>query len=293
MNGLSVATLSPKDLAEVVGVSESSIKRWVDAGLISVSRTAGGHRRIAVSEALRFIRSRRMRIERPDRLGIPDLAETPSTDAKRLSADFLFNLLESGYTDQARRAITASFSAGASAAELFDGPITGALERIGRIWKSEQRGILVEHSATASIIEGIGQLSGLLPDSEETAPLAVGGAPDRDPHILPSLMASVVAAEAGWRTINLGPATPFHTFRDAAEEHEPDLIWIAAKSRVPRNAWEELVALTSDLAASGTVVALGGHAVVGAAVRWPKGVHVLTSMSDLSGLMANLRPHRR
>jgi excisionase family DNA binding protein len=116
LNVLAGATLSPKDLAEVIGVSESSIKRWVDSGLITVSKTAGGHRRIAVAEALRFIRSRRMRIERPDRLGIPDLVETRNSDARRLSPDFLFNLLDSGHTDQARRAITASFSAGMAVA---------------------------------------------------------------------------------------------------------------------------------------------------------------------------------
>jgi len=37
--------LSPRELAEALGVSESSLKRWVDAGKIAASRTEGGHRR--------------------------------------------------------------------------------------------------------------------------------------------------------------------------------------------------------------------------------------------------------
>ena len=38
--------LSPKELADAIGVSESSIKRWVDNGEIQATKTSGGHRRI-------------------------------------------------------------------------------------------------------------------------------------------------------------------------------------------------------------------------------------------------------
>ncbi|HEX9106572.1 MAG TPA: MerR family DNA-binding transcriptional regulator, partial [Longimicrobiales bacterium] len=48
--------LSPRELAEAVGVSESSLKRWADRGVLAVERTAGGHRRIPLGEAVRFIR---------------------------------------------------------------------------------------------------------------------------------------------------------------------------------------------------------------------------------------------
>ena len=48
--------LSPRELAQAIGVSESSLKRWADAGQIRVARTAGGHRRISIADAVRFIR---------------------------------------------------------------------------------------------------------------------------------------------------------------------------------------------------------------------------------------------
>jgi MerR family transcriptional regulator, light-induced transcriptional regulator len=50
--------LSPKALAAAIGVSESSLKRWADEGRLAAERTAGGHRRIAVAEAVRFVRRR-------------------------------------------------------------------------------------------------------------------------------------------------------------------------------------------------------------------------------------------
>jgi excisionase family DNA binding protein len=65
--------LSPRQLATAIGVSESSLKRWIDDGLLSAARTAGKHRRIPLAEAIRFIRSQRAPLVRPDALGLPDL----------------------------------------------------------------------------------------------------------------------------------------------------------------------------------------------------------------------------
>ena len=62
--------LSPKELADAIGVSESSLKRWADAGRLQVARTEGGHRRIPIAEAVRFIRDTGAVVVRPDLLGL-------------------------------------------------------------------------------------------------------------------------------------------------------------------------------------------------------------------------------
>ena len=50
--------LSPRQLAVAIGVSESSLKRWADDGRLAVERTAGGHRRIPLPEAVRWFPAR-------------------------------------------------------------------------------------------------------------------------------------------------------------------------------------------------------------------------------------------
>ena len=80
--------LSPADLAESLGLSVSTLKRWTDKGVLRVERTPGGHRRIAVSEALRFVRESGLRPVMPHRLGLPELGGlSPGADpaAKRLA----------------------------------------------------------------------------------------------------------------------------------------------------------------------------------------------------------------
>src|SRR5918993_5015465 len=88
--------LTTKDLAEAIGASESSLRRWTDSGAIRTSRTAGGHRRIPLEEAVRFIRETGATVVRPELLGIADLAR-PDPRAQRLpEGEELFAALREG-----------------------------------------------------------------------------------------------------------------------------------------------------------------------------------------------------
>ncbi|NNE35927.1 MAG: excisionase family DNA-binding protein [Rhodothermales bacterium] len=283
MNDLDSQTLSPKELAAVVGVSQSSIKRWVDVGHIAVTRTAGGHRRISRNAALRFIRSKRMRVVRPDLLGIPDLANVDRPlESGTVSGEFLHSLLAAGDVAQVRRVVTAAFLSGTQAAVLFDGPIADAMVKIGEIWTTDQRGIYIEHGATAAFIEVISQLVALIGAPDDDAPLAIGAAPLKDPHIIPSQMASAVFQEAGWRTINMGPATPPHAILDACEAHEADAVWLAVKSRLGSRDLESLSEMCSTLNEKGVKIIAGGREVERTGSLWPDNVQQIFTMTDLA-----------
>ncbi len=63
--------ISPNQAARAMGVSESSLKRWCDQGLIKLVRTAGGHRKLSRADVLRFIRERDQPLASPEVLGLP------------------------------------------------------------------------------------------------------------------------------------------------------------------------------------------------------------------------------
>jgi len=67
------ATVTPGVAARALGVSISTVRRWVDEGRLQASRTAGGHRRIAEAELRRFGSS----LTRPTRLTPPSLPQHP------------------------------------------------------------------------------------------------------------------------------------------------------------------------------------------------------------------------
>ena len=52
--------LKTQQVADALGISVSTLKRWVDAGEIAATRTVGKHRLIALDEAIRFARTREL-----------------------------------------------------------------------------------------------------------------------------------------------------------------------------------------------------------------------------------------
>ncbi|OYW17913.1 MAG: hypothetical protein B7Z55_11620, partial [Planctomycetales bacterium 12-60-4] len=65
--------LTPKQVAVAIGVSESSLKRWCDRGILPTVRTAGGHRRIPTSGVLKFLQQSGHPLVQPEVLGLPRL----------------------------------------------------------------------------------------------------------------------------------------------------------------------------------------------------------------------------
>lgn len=247
--------LSPGDLAKAIGVSESSLKRWADNGAIGVTRTVGGHRRIARHEALRFIRETNASVLRPRLLGFPEAESTAESPSESL-----FEALRIGSRDQALGLIQGWFLAGRPLAWIFDGPVADAMERIGRLWKHGPEGILREHRATDLCVKAITQLRLALPPAGREAPSALGGAPNSDPYLLPSLMAAAVMKEAGMRAANLGPQTPLPVLQAAAEEQRAVLVWLSVSTvegaEAARIALPEMM---KALAPLGTHVVIGGR----------------------------------
>jgi excisionase family DNA binding protein len=217
--------LSPKDLARLIGVSESSMKRWIDDGRLIAIRTSGGHRRVNVDEALRFIRTNGFKVSDPRPLGLVPLA----ADVRPL-ADQLYDQLYQGRTVAVRSLLCSAWAGGATIAELGDGPIRAAMTRLGDLWRHDEHGIAIEHQATDTLIHTLSVLRGMLGEPGPEAPLALGGAPVKDPYLVPSILAGLVLQENGWRTMNLGPETPIEAFKSALARHQPRVMWLAVST---------------------------------------------------------------
>lgn len=274
--------ISPRDLAAAIGVSESSLKRWADDGLFQVSRTAGGHRRIAVGEAIRFIRSIHAPILRPDLLGLSDLTaggeHVYSADAP---AERLFSYLREGRARDARGLVLSLYLSGQSVVEIADGPIQSAMERLGEMWQHDEAGIFVEHRATDICIQAVQQLRQLVEPQQPRA-LAVGGAPPGDPYLLASLLAATALGAEGWQAMNLGPDTPFEALLKAAERSEPRLVWLSASViRDESEFVDGVVALSKRLAEREVPLVVGGRGVTPALVPSGALIHTGRTLGDL------------
>jgi MerR family transcriptional regulator, light-induced transcriptional regulator len=275
---MGTAFLSPKDLATAIGVSESSLKRWVDSGRLAVQRTAGGHRRIPLQEAVRFVRSEGYRVQDPSCFGV--LCTRGDEGTPDLDQVF-YDALIAGEVERCRALITTAYLAGQSVSALCDGPLRGAMHRMGELWKHGDGGIAAEHHATTICIQLIEQLRQFLPEPRRDAPVAVGGGPAEDPYLVPNLMASVVLTECGYRAVNLGAHTPNKVILAAVAKHGPVLVWrsLASVADVEAAALE-----VRDLAAHLGEVPLvtGGRYAAAVAQAVGGGLHVVGSMCELA-----------
>ena len=257
-NGKSL--LTPKELGEALGASESSIRRWVDSGDIRIARTAGGHRRIPLTEAIRFIRQIGAPVVRPELLGLGKLPFIGAIGEALSDAERLFESLRSGDGDTIRDFLISRYLNGQAVSSLFDGPLLAAIRRVGNLWQHDERGILIEHRATEICIEAVGMLRRLLPPVENGSPLALGGAPQGDPYQLPSMMVGAVLFESGFRDVNFGANTPVELLGKEAIDRGARLVWLSISSPCePRPLKASLKKLIADLAKHKINLLVGGR----------------------------------
>lgn len=290
------AVLSPKELAEAIGVSESSLKRWADEGKVRVTRTAGGHRRIAFSEAIRFIRETQSPVVRPDILGLSDVANVMTQGQLGELGDpeaTLSEAMQAGDVATARGLMVAWYLEGHSVPALLDGPVRSAMHRVGALWEHDDRGIFVEHRATDICVEALNHLRWLLPRPSETAPLAMGGAAEHDPYIIPSLMCSIVLADLGFRATNLGAHTPVTTLKNAVREYGARLVWYSYSSPIERReTHRQIEHLAADVAEAGSTLVVGGRQIDATDRFNAPNVHIMQTMGEMAafarGLLSNV-----
>lgn len=253
--------ISPRELAVAIGVSESSLKRWSDEGLIRVSRTAGGHRRIAIGDAIRFVRSAGVPILRPEILGLTDITPGAEALATESPTERFFGFLRDGKSREARGLVLSLYLSGHSIAQIADGPIHGAMEELGRLWKHDPAGVFVEHRATDICVQAVQQLRHLV-EPQGPGAVAVGGAPPGDPYLIPSMLVSTALAADAWQAVNLGPDTPFDALLTAVDRHEPRLVWLSISSVRDANELREGVTrVAARLADRGILLVIGGRAL--------------------------------
>ncbi|MFI5378092.1 MAG: helix-turn-helix domain-containing protein [Tepidisphaerales bacterium] len=268
--------LTPRELADAIGVSESSVRRWVDAGHIPMTRTQGGHRRIALDDALRYLREIQADIPRPEVLGLQQFAISGAEDQALIQA------LSTGDAAGARGILLSLYVSGRHVSRIFDGPVRSALQKLGEHGSRDLPATLVEHRALDICIQAVCQLRTLLVCPAD-GPLAIGAGPAGDPSMLPSMMAAAVLADAGFREANHGPDTPVEPLGQLAVEKQARLVWLSIT--MAPNAEKllgEIDRLSRKLNEQKIPLVLGGRIVRDFVVRDRPNLHVVNTMAELA-----------
>lgn len=220
------AQVSPKQLARALRVSESSVKRWCDQGVIATMRTAGGHRRIAIAAVIEFLQKHEYRVVQPELLGMPVTAGCTERTLHRAQPSFREALLL-GDEQQARAVILDLFLAHDDLSAILDDVMARSLHEIGDLWCCGDADVYQERRACEISLRLLHELRQLIPTQDPPAGLAIGGTHQYDTYHLPNAMVDLILRRVGWETHNLGVGLPFDTLRVAIAHHRPRLFWMS------------------------------------------------------------------
>ena len=255
-----VGFVSPKQVARALGVSESSMKRWCDQGLIPTSFTAGGHRKIATADALQFARDHGHALVSPEVLGLPVVSEQSELGLTR-SVPRLVDALLAGKDELARQIVFDLYLAKNSVDVICDEVIARAFRLIGDRWACHSADVYQERRGCEIAMRLLSDVRRVLsqPSHDWTA---IGGTIEGDYYSLPSTMAELVLRESGIHATALGNSIPFRSLIQAVRENRPSMFWLSVSHiREGLDFAVEFAALSQTCQESGTALVVGGRAL--------------------------------
>lgn len=249
--------LSTIQAAEALGVSVSTVKRWVDEGVLPAHKTPGGHRKLARAEVLAL--ARQGELPRGD-LG----ALTGAASDVDAIANALLEAILGGQGAEATAILRRAYSSGHAIETIADQIVGPVMTEIGRQWEDEQIDVWNEHRATALCSASLYDLKDELEvRTERQRPLAIVTASENEQHLLPSLLAQLVLLDAGWEVVQLGSNTPFVSMAKAVQALKPRMLCVSVTHLQDRTdfirGFREVYGAAEK---QGVAVSVGGQALV-------------------------------
>ena len=277
------SSFSPKQVAQALQVSESSVKRWCDRGVIRTDRTLGGHRRIPLEHLMEFLESTNRRIVDPSAIGLSDRrqledqrqiqrdaiaelsnrADRVGEDPSIANAPFLQSQFErallAGDEAQCRKVISSWYAIHGNMASVADDLMAPTFRVIGQMWECGRADVYQERRGCEICIRLIHELRRLITDPFNEAPLAMGGTSEGDNYQVANQLIEIIFREAGWRTISLGSGVPFSSMASAIQKYRPKVFWLSVSHIDSDDDFLNRFQRFSEELPQGTMLVVGGR----------------------------------
>ena len=225
-------TLSTQEVASLLNVTETTIKRWADSGTLSCSKTAGGHRKFLTKDVIYFAESHGYTVlgslpppmthQQRDQLefavstrNYSKVAEVFFQEAMQGDKEGVLELLLYLY----RHHIT--FDA------IVDEVIRPALTKIGDLWKEGKLEINQEHRASQAVTEAMIRLAPDLHHKPSNGRSAAMACLEGEYHEFGLRSLAYTLEAEGWKVHYIGVNTPAETLSTFMAAMKPDLVCIS------------------------------------------------------------------
>jgi excisionase family DNA binding protein len=254
--------ISTMQAAAALGVSVSTVKRWVDEAILPARRTAGGHRKLLRAEVLALARQSELPYRDLTGLSVASPGDQPP-DLQLVSA-LLFAAVLRGDGMEVGALLRRAYDTTVAIETLADQVVAPVMAQVGHRWETGRIDVWHEHRGTQLCARALHDLRDRLETrAERQRPVAIGATPEGDPYLLATLLAEIVLLDSGWQAVNLGPNTPLASLTKAMRELRPRLVWLSVSYLEDSS---EFLGTYRDFYRSaeqmGVAVAVGGQALV-------------------------------
>jgi MerR family transcriptional regulator, light-induced transcriptional regulator len=261
--------MTSAEVARLLGVGPTSVKRWADSGLLPCLRTPGRHRRFSRAEVERF-RMRQHEAQSPDPAQVDAWIRLVESECGpyEVHGALLFDRSRMGSWWQT--------------ADL----VGTVLVELGARWERGQISVLGEHLASERLARGLARCA-------EAIALPGGGpkvllAPaEGDEHTLGVQLAELCFREAGWNALVPGRPVPVQELTSRLEPGDVQAIALSASAYQ-----QDTASLTEQVRTLGRACAeRDAHLLVGGSGAWPESspdlprFHRVSSFRELHELL--------
>ncbi len=245
---------SAPELAKLLKVNASTIKRWVDKNLLKAEKTAGGHRRVNADSIAAFISKQK---NLAGRSYILNRLSKKRSAQKKLDWQGYYFFLYSNTSLSSKNILEEQLLMGVGLLEIIEEIILPVLVKIGQAWRNGHLNIYEEHRMTFLLRSDLLRLDRMLPIIKANSPMAILACVKDEHHEIPLLLLHLLLKQQGWRPIILGINTPAEQAALAVKKNQAKILCLT-KSFSKTNELNYLETLHSHLGKAKPFIALGG-----------------------------------
>jgi MerR family transcriptional regulator, light-induced transcriptional regulator len=270
--------LSTRQVAQLLGVGEATVKRWADAGEIECFRTPGGHRKFRLRDVTAFVTRRGYHVAGPLPSQLPSGAEDEDP-----SEVFEATALR-GDTQALVGQLASLRLRGYELPRAFDEVVAPALVRVGEQWETCKLSVAEEHVASQAVIDAIARAQPLAePPGEAVRPrgTAIVAAAAGELHDIPVRMAACLLRASAWEVLAPLAQTPARDLAEMIVRARAGVVVLGSVVASDPGALAEQVRMAAAAAKqSGGRLLVGGPGM--GKIDLPPGAHLLANMQELA-----------
>lgn len=226
--------LTSSEVADLINVNVSTVKRWTDNGQIKCTHTLGKHRKYRFRDVMEFAVNNHIQVNPvhlySDEINKEEIKQINfavfSNDYQFLS-DTFYNYILSGNKFKAESLLKLIYGYKVPLGIIYDSVIAPSLKRIGQEWYENKIGIESEHLASNITLQSVIKLQDVIAKKEPRGYVSVCGCLTDEFHNIGITCVNNLLESECWESYLLGSNTPASSFIKLIEQYKPHLVCIS------------------------------------------------------------------